>query len=329
MIILLPAEKLSTAALPPAHNQLPPFSLDQCGAHRCDAHIAVIRDDLVVARSSLWWRQTPQLPGKVSGLIGHFAALDAGSAGELLGAACRELGNHSCRVVIGPMDGNTWRRYRLLTERGSEPSFFLEPDNPDQWPGFFLNSGFSPLATYFSALNNDLSVQDERIPRAKERLERGGTVIRQLDPKKFSEELGRIYEVSKVSFQANFLYTPIEQTEFLGQYESVRSFIRPELAMLAERAGEPVGFVFGIPDFAQAKRGLQVDTVVLKTVGILPGKAHAGLGNVLVAACQDEARALGFRRVIHALMHESNNSLNLSGHYAKPFRRYTLYSREL
>jgi hypothetical protein len=33
--------------------------------------------------------------------------------------------------------------------------------------------------------------------------------------------------------------------------------------------------------------------------------------------------------VIHALMHESNNSLNLSGHYARPFRRYALFARDL
>jgi hypothetical protein len=55
----------------------------------------------------------------------------------------------------------------------------------------------------------------------------------------------------------------------------------------------------------------------------------AGLGNVLVARCQQAARALGFRRAIHALMHESNNSRNLSAHYAKPFRRYTIFARDL
>jgi len=29
------------------------------------------------------------------------------------------------------MDGSTWHRYRLPTERGAEPTFFLEPDNPE------------------------------------------------------------------------------------------------------------------------------------------------------------------------------------------------------
>ena len=105
--------------------------------------------------------------------------------------------------------------------------------------------------------------------------------------------------------------------------------IRPELVIIADCANEPVGYVFAIPNLAQAARGEAVDTAVLKTVAVLPGRMSAGLGGVLVARCQQAARSLGFRRVIHALMHENNNSLNLSGHYATLFRRYTLYSRPL
>jgi len=297
--------------------------------HHCGAHIAAVQDGVVVARCSLWWTQTPELPQKQAGIVGHFAATNSAGARELLDSACFKLKRHGCNLVIGPMDGNTWRRYRLLTERGPEPPFFLEPDNPDDWPGFFTDAGFVPLATYFSASNEDLTVEDPRIPRTLDRLDRSGVKLRPLNPDRFVEELRLIYEVSRVSFQSNFLYTPISEAEFLTQYAAVRPHVRPELIMLAEHAGQPVGFVFGIPDLAQAKRGQPINTMVLKTVAVLPGRTYAGLGNVLVAVCQQQARALGFRRVIHALMHESNNSLNLSGHYARPFRRYTLYSRSL
>ena len=329
MIRVFYPENLAAAGSLAAHSNLPAFSLDQCRAHRCDAHLVAVHDGAAVARCSLWWTQAPELPGKRVGVIGHFAGLDPARTGELLKSAGEELARHECDLAIGPMDGNTWRRYRLLTERGSEPAFFLEPDNPDDWSGVFTDAGFTPLATYFSALNEDLTIEDARIPRTLDRLEHAGVKLRPLDPAYFVEELRRIYEVSRVSFQSNYLYTPIAESEFLAQYEPVRAHVRPELVTLAEHAGQPVGFVFGIPDLAQAKRGQPVDTVVLKTVAVLPGRTFAGLGNVLVAVCQQQARALGFRRVIHALMHESNNSLNLSGHYARPFRRYTLYSRPL
>lgn len=317
------------SALPAQHPGLPLFDPALLATHGCNAHATVLYGGTTVARCSLWWEGTPRLAGERIGVVGHFAALDEPGALELLDAACAELKRRGCTLAVGPMDGNTWRRYRLLTERGEEKPFFMEPDNPDEWPAFFEKARFAPLARYFSALNSDLSVEDPRIPRATERLARAGITLRTLRADDFTGELRRIYAISRESFQNNFLYTPISEEAFMAQYEPVRAHIHPGLVIIAECGEEPVGYIFAIPNLAQAARGEPVDTAVLKTVAVLPGRMNAGLGGVLVARCQQAARALGFRRVIHALMHESNNSLNLSGHYATLFRRYTLYSRPL
>ena len=329
MVRIFPVNELQAASGLPTHAELAAFTIEQCEKHGCDAHIVLLRDGMVVARASLWWRQAPTMSGERPGIVGHFAAVDEPAGKELLDTACHELKRRECSICVGPMDGNTWRRYRLMTERGPEPPFFLEPDNPDEWPGFFHAASFAPLATYFSAMNDDLTVEDPRVARATERLEADGVRLRALKPQDFVEELRRIYAVSRAAFEKNYLYSPIEEAEFLAQYEPIRAHVVPELVILAEQKEQPVGFVFSVPDLAQAKRGQRVDTVILKTVAVMPGRRSAGLGNVLVSQCQQAARALGFRRVIHALMHESNNSLNLSGRYAKPFRRYTLYARKL
>lgn len=331
MTQIIPTDQVAQVGLPPAHPKLPSFQPELCAAHQSDAHVVALLDGVLVARASLWWTHTPKVPGQRTGVLGHFAALDAAGAGEVLAAACNELRRCNCDTAIGPMDGNTWRRYRLLTDRGTEPTFFLEPDNPDEWPGFFELSGFTPLATYFSALNQELSVVDQRMSDKMKRLQDAGVGVRRLDSNQFTEELRRIYAVSRESFQSNFLYTPIEEKEFLAQYEPIKAHIHAELVLLAEKSdtGAPVGFAFAIPDLAQARRGLPVDTAVLKTLAVLPSHASVGLGSALMSACQQAARALGYRRVIHALMHEDNRSLELSRRYAQPFRRYTLYSRAL
>ena len=329
MVKIFPVNEFHAAADLATHAALPAFTIEQCEKHGCDAHVALMRDGVAVARTSLWWKHTPEISGERPGIVGHFAAVDETAAKKVLDAAGTELARKGCTTCVGPMDGNTWRRYRLLTERGPEPAFFLEPDNPDEWPGFFHRANFAPLATYFSAMNDDLTVEDPRVARATERLQGDGVQLRKLKPEDFVEELRRIYAVSRAAFEKNFLYSPIGEAEFLAQYEPIRAHVVPELVILAEQEEQPVGFVFSIPDLAQAKRGQRVDTVILKTVAVMPGRRSAGLGNVLVSQCQQAARTLGFRRVIHALMHESNNSLNLSGRYAKPFRRYVLYARKL
>jgi GNAT superfamily N-acetyltransferase len=99
--------------------------------------------------------------------------------------------------------------------------------------------------------------------------------------------------------------------------------------LLAERGGELTGYLFAIPDLAQAARGAAIDTFLIKTVAILPDADLRGLGSVLVARAHEQGSRLGFRRCIHALMHENNISRNISGHSAATMRRYTLYGREI
>jgi hypothetical protein len=53
------------------------------------------------------------------------------------------------------------------------------------------------------------------------------------------------------------------------------------------------------------------------------------LGGLLVALVQREASRLGFRRAIHALMHDTNASRRISDRSARTFRRYALLSKAL
>lgn len=281
------------------------------------------------ARCSLWWQRVPVYPAHRLGVVGHFAALDEDAACALLQHACTQLAALGCTIAIGPMDGNTWRRYRFVSERGTEPAFFLEPDNPEAYPGYFRAAGFAPLAHYFSALNLDLSQEDSRIGCAAQRLQAQGVSLRTLEIEHFSRELEHIYEVSLASFPQNFLYTPIAREEFLAQYQKVQPYLDPRLTLLAYAQGQPVGFVFGLPDMTQKLRGANIDTMIVKTVAVRPKRASAGLGALLVARVQEAARDLGFKRAIHALMHDANRSANISGHYAELMRGYTLYSRAL
>jgi len=227
------------------------------------------------------------------------------------------------------MDGNTWRKYRFVTDPGTEPPFFLEAWNSAAYPEWWRRCGFTELATYSSAAVSDLSVRDERVGRTKTRLLGGGVALRPLNPADFAAELARIYEVSVVSFQQNYLYTPLPLAAFTAQYEQIRARVRPDLVILAEHEGRPVGYVFAIPDLAQAARGEQVTTVVLKTLAVLPGRAYMGLGAVLTDELHQAARRAGYARAIHAYMHESNKSRNLSAHYGSSIRRYTLFQKRL
>jgi hypothetical protein len=281
------------------------------------------------AACSLWWRNPPALDGHRLGLIGRFTATDAAAAGRLLDEACGELAARGCTLAVGPMDGSTWRDYRLVTGAGSEPPFFLEPWNPAAWPAYFAAAGFSPLATYASAVTDRLDGEDPKAQRAGQRLAARGVELRPLDPARWEDELREIHRLTTACFHGSFLYQPLPEPEFLARYQPLRELLRPELVLFAMHRGRAIGFVFNLPDLLQARRGEAVDTVILKTLAALPGRAYAGLGVWLTGETHRVASQLGYRRVIHALMHESNVSLNISARYGRIFRRYTLFSKPL
>jgi GNAT superfamily N-acetyltransferase len=281
------------------------------------------------AEAWLWWSSVPALEGERLGVIGHFFAETAAAAHTVLREAERCLRSHGCTLGVGPMDGNTWRRYRLVTQSDSEPPFFLEPTNPSTWPEWWRSAGYGALAEYYSTITDDLGKRDLRLESVAARMTAAGITIRPLNADAFEAELTRIYDVSAVSFQQNYLYTPLPEGAFLAQYRAMQDRVRPELILLAEQGSRPVGYVFAVPDFAQAQRGSPIDTLIVKTLAVLPGRAYAGLGAWLLGEVHAAGQRLGFTRAIHALMHETNQSRNLSAHYARTIRRYTLFSKRL
>jgi GNAT superfamily N-acetyltransferase len=285
-----------------------------------------------VARCSLWWKQTPDYPGHTIGYVGHYAVSEAAAAPVLLAGACERLAAERCSLAVGPVDGSTWQRYRLLTERGTEPPFFMEPDNPDEWPGQFLDAGFTPLAEYHSAVNDGLTgpypaAYAARLAADERRVAERGITVAPLRSDRFDDEMRRVHALSLVSFKGNFLYTPIGEAEFLAQYAPIRAHLRPELVLLAERQGELVGYIFAIPNLLQAQTGRPMDTAIVKTMAVHPDCGGVGLGSLLMARCQQAIRAAGFTRAIHALFHADNRSGRISGHTARVIRRYTLFAR--
>ncbi len=304
-----------------------PFNSSDFETHRADLHLRA-SSDRSAAHCSLWWNQVPAYEHHRVGVIGHYAATSDDAAAALLTAAQQRLRAAGCTLAIGPMNGNTWRSYRFITERGDEPIFFLEPANPAEWPAQFERAGFSSLASYFSALNSDLSRPDPRVHSFERKIAKAGVVFRSANAN-LRSELRNIYAVSQISFRDNFLYTEIPEAEFIALYEPILPIARPELVLIAEQAGECVGYLFAIPDFALKASGADVDTFIIKTVSIRPRPELRGLGTLLVARAQQLGREMGFRRCIHALMFENNISLNISRHYATVMRKYTLYSRDL
>lgn len=281
-----------------------------------------------IAHAALWWNGTPDLEGKRIGAIGAFAASDGEAAKVLLDGAVRRLRETGCAVAVGPMNGNTWRRHRFVIESDGRKPFLLEPRNPMEHPQWWRQAGFEELSRYSSSLM-ELDGTSTISAALRNRLEKSGMEIRHLNPDVYDDELRMIHTVSLRAFSRNFLYTPLEEEAFLQAYRKVKAHVDADLVRIAERAGEPCGFVFGIPDLEAAARG-EKPALIVKTLAVDPVSRCAGLGSWLVDELHGIARSKGYTEAIHALQHETNTSLKITGrHQGRVFRRYALFHQPL
>ncbi len=283
-------------------------------------------DGTVIAHAGLWWREALSFKEGRIGTIGGFAATDGDAARRLLEAAMEPLRQADCQIVVGPMNGNTWRRHRFVVGSDGRGPFLLEPRNPEEYPGWWQAAGFGVLSRYSSSAM-PLDGRETLPPAAARRLDKSGVTVRVIRTEAFEDELRIIHGISLKAFARNFLYTPLGEVEFIAAYQKVRGWIDPAFVLIAERRGEPCGFVFGIEDHEARGRGAK-PAVIVKTLAVDPEAKCPGLGSLLVDGIHRAARDKGFSEAIHALQHETNSSLKITGrHQGEVFRRYALFSK--
>ena len=297
-------------------------------AECADGYIAIdtpLGDTL--ASAALWWRETPALSTERVGVIGAYQDVSGAAALALLDACCEWLREQRCTVAIGPMNGCTWRNYRFVTESGTQPAFALEPSQPASWPCHWRTTGFREFESYISTVSSTDAENPAQTDRARKRLDSNGVRIRPLDTEQLDAELTGIYRVTRTAFAKNTLYTPLDEGEFKQRYRQILSVVPAEFCLVAEADDALVGYLFALPN-RQPGTSSPTDTLILKTVAVLPGRQQAGLGRVLLDECMATARERGYRQAIQALMHVRNSSSNIVKQ-SSVIRRYGLFARSL
>lgn len=221
------------------------------------------------------------------------------------------------RPIVGPMNGNTWMKHRLIIESDKSQPFLMEPIEPKSLLTVFEQSEFSELSRYSSSKIN-LTKQQPSFERVARIIKKQGIQISSINQEKFKQELEAIYQLSLTSFSNNFLYTPLPREAFMQSYLAARETIDPDFVLLARKEGVLIGFLFCIPDHSS-------ETLIVKTLATSPDHRTAGLGTYLVALAQQSAKQKGYTEAIHALQYENNASLRISQRFAaQKFRTYGL-----
>lgn len=170
----------------------------------------------------------------------------------------------------------------------------------------------------------------EAISYQEKEIEGNGICIRKFDKENYRRDLEKIYNVSKESFSRNPYYTPIDLESFIAQYEPYINMVDEDFILICEKDGRELAFVFCVPDFNEMKEKQKVETLILKTIAVLPEYEDMAIGNVLVSKIAQIAKEKGFINWIFAFMYKENTSQKMAKrNKAEVIREYALYGKDV
>jgi GNAT superfamily N-acetyltransferase len=262
------------------------------------------------------------------GFFGFFECDDDPAAAKALFDAAKDwLHAQGMRTIRGPANPSLNYECGLLIEGFDTPPFFMMTHNKPYYARLIEANGFGKIEDLYafwgklsmlSSLDSKLGVMVEGVK------ERFGVKVRPLDRSRFDEEVRMFLDIYNSSLGGTWGFVPLSPAEIKHMAASLKHLIVPELALVAEVDGKPIGSVFCLLDYnprIKAINGRLFPFGFLKllwnkkaikrmraiSTNVIPEYQAWGVGLVLMAALVPQLYAWGMDEVEFSWVLESNH----------------------
>lgn len=248
------------------------------------------------------------------GFFGFFECTDdPAAANALLSTAEEWLRARAMQAMRGPMNFSTNEECGLLVDGFDTAPMIMMTHNPPYYERLLEGAGLRRAKEMYAYLLADIREPD-RLMRGVTRLaERSPALVRPIRMKELKREIERVREVYNSAWERNWGFVPMTEAEFDDMARQMKQIVDPELCLIAEVDGEPVGFALALPDFNQAIRhtdgrllpfgivkllwhARRIDQVRVITLGVKPEYRRHGLDAMMMLRQYRRALELGYRR---------------------------------
>jgi hypothetical protein len=262
------------------------------------------------------------------GFFGFFECDDDPAAARgLFGAARDWLHAQGMTCIRGPANPSLNYECGLLIEGFDTPPFFMMTHNRPYYAGLVEANGFHKVEDLFAfwgrmsmleSIDQKLGVMVEGVK------ERFGVTVRPLDRSRFAEEVRMFLNIYNSSLAGTWGFVPLSPGEVDHMAASLKHLIVPELALVAEVGGKPVGTVFCLLDYNPRikaingrlfpfgflkllwnKRGIKRMRAI--STNVVPEYQAWGVGLVLTAALVQPVLDWGMEETEFSWVLESNH----------------------
>ncbi len=220
--------------------------------HHAEARFFLLRDAKGRAMgriSACVDHESTAFHGDRTGVFGHLMAGDAEATEILLDAARGFLREHGMDRMRGPIELSTNYTCGLQVDGFDIQPRIDIPQHPRELQDFVAANGLEKgkdLLCFEVRRDNVDMARLERGNRLAAR--RSRATIRNLDRRRWDEELERLHGLYVQCWEKNYAFAPMTRDEFFHVAKGFRAIYVDGLCQIAELEGETVGFILGLPD---------------------------------------------------------------------------------
>ena len=187
------------------------------------------------------------------GFFGFFECDDDTAASRALFQAAGDwLHAQGMTSIRGPANPSLNYECGLLIEGFDTPPFFMMTHNRPWYPHLVEDAGFGKIEDMYAFWGavSMLGTLDPKLTTMVAGVkERFGVTVRPIDRSRFAEEVRMFLQIYNESLGGTWGFVPLTEHEVDHMAASLKFLIAPELALVAEINGKPVGAVFCLLDY--------------------------------------------------------------------------------
>jgi GNAT superfamily N-acetyltransferase len=284
-----------------------------------------------------------------AGFFGFFECVnDPEVCFSLLEAVKAELKKKGITIMRGPMNFSTNEECGFLIEGFEGPPMLMTPYNPQYYNDIMEGYGMRKAKDLYAFIYQVRESLPEKVLRVAVIAEKRGITIRPVNKKLFQQEMHVFKEVYNSAWERNWGFIPLtdEELDYLG--ERLKQIAVPELTLIAEDDGEPVGFMGLLPDFNYVLRHMngklnpvtilkalryskKITDLRLLLLGIKKEYRNRGVDALLFREGFKGVKNGGYKRVEFSWILEDNIAVQrlvemIGG---KLYKRYRIYEKDI
>ena len=190
------------------------------------------------------------------GFWGYFETVnDPAVARALLDRAAEDLRQHGMTEMIGPMSPSINGEVGVLVEGFGEPPVIMMPYNPPWYDGLIRQAGLQKAKDLLALLSviADVAGEKENIQRldrlcAVVRKRHPTLQVRTLDMRNYEADVLTIGQLSNAVRHSNWGFVPMTDAEVRAMARDMKPIVDPEIVLIAEVDGKPIGCMVNLPD---------------------------------------------------------------------------------